>query len=187
MVSLAHSSTMPAHDVECAMTLARIEAFRRIRLGRFAAPERDDLIQDLLVGVVSRWRRFDSHRAKFATFFSLVVRREATSISRSQRAVKRGSGRAPLSLVGHAAGSDDLLSHTSGADDFARSDLRNDVRVVVAGLPSDLQPLAWALMTESPTAAARSLSIPRQVASAQMRQVRKRFEAAGFGPRPSVA
>lgn len=182
MVAFARSMMMPASEVGPAITMARTEASRRVRLGHFAATDREDGIQDLLFGIVARWPRFDSGRAGFSTFFSLVVRHEASSLVRANGAAKRGGGRTLVSLDQRLAAGDFFPVCDSTDTDPARFDLRNDVRAVVGSLPPNLRRLARALMTKSPTAAARSLKIPRHVALAQVKQIRERFEAAGLRP-----
>ena len=181
MVAFAHDSIMSVRDVECATTIARIETARRVRLGHVVASDCDDHIQDLLVGVVAKWPRYDSHRAKFSTFFAVVAQREACSLVRSRCAAKRGGGRAPISL--DRCSSDEESLHSRDADsDPSQFDLRDDVQSVIDRLPSELRRFAYELLSKRPAAAARSLKLTRSAATAQMRELREQFEAAGLRP-----
>ena len=165
-----------------AISTAKFEAFRFVRLGALPKGEQEDAAQDILVAVLQRWPGYSSDRGAPATFLSVVARRSAASLARARTAKKRGGGRAFLTLDFHELDAESLQSrrHVSGDNEFVES--RLDVQHVVARLPRDLRRVALALMTMRPTTAARHLRMAPRTMTSKIAAIRSHFIAAGLEP-----
>lgn len=165
-----------------AISTAKFEASRFVRLGAFPKGEQEDAAQDILVAVIQRWPGYSSDRGAPSTFLSIVARRSAASLARAQTAQKRGGGRALLALDFHELDAVSLQSrpHVSGENETV--DSRLDVQHVVARLPRDLRRVAQALKTMRPTTAARQLRMAPRTMTAKIAAIRSHFIAAGLEP-----
>lgn len=161
-----------------AISAAKFEASRFVRLGALPMGEQEDAAQDILVAVLQRWLGFESGRGAPATFISIVARRRACSLARARTAQKRGGGRAHLSI------SNGTIEATDNKASFAitRVEARTDVQSVVATLPSRLQKACLLLTEYPPTEVARRLGISYATFRKLFSTIRTHFEAAGLGP-----
>jgi hypothetical protein len=179
MVAFTNMS-IPFTYADQAAAIASRESARHVRLGHIAPTDRGDAVQDLILAVLIRWPRFDASRAAFATFCTLVIKREAVSLSRMRRAVVRGGRCKHVSLDQCMATGG--IQHALASPDrgFVRVDVRLDVRAIIDRLPAELQHTARLLMSMTASEAARRLSVPRHVILSQINLIRRSFVAAGW-------
>lgn len=161
-----------------AMSAARFEASRSVRLGHMPATEYEDIAQDILVAIVQKWPAYKSSRGAAATFISIVAKRSAYTLSRARVAAKRGGGRRSISLSDCPIKTAEYASSRTEA----QIDARSDVQSVVATLPSRLRQVCSLLSEFPPTEAARRMRVSQATFRKLVSTVRTQFEAAGLGP-----
>jgi DNA-directed RNA polymerase specialized sigma24 family protein len=165
-------------DVELVLTIADLNARRLLRLGSIRRGEVEETTQEFVTEALTRWPWFDQRRSAASTFLTLVMRRRASSMIRTQRAVKRGGDRHAIPFDRAAESFED----DSLRKDLDRALLRLDVCAVVARLPRHLQRLCHVLMANGLSAAARYLHIPRHTAIRRLAMIRRHFVTAGLQP-----
>lgn len=173
---------LQSKPLEYAISTARFEASRFVRLGAFPAADREDVTQDILIAVLQRWPGYSSDRGAPATFLSIVARRIAASMARARTAQKRGGGRSFLTLDFNELDAESLQSRRRVSEGNEIVESRFDVQHVVAGLPRDLRRVARALMTMRPTTAARHLRMAPRAMTAKIAAIRAHFITAGLEP-----
>jgi DNA-directed RNA polymerase specialized sigma24 family protein len=163
-------------DVELVLTIADLNARRLLRLGSIRADDLGDVTQEFVTEALTCWPWFDQRRSAAATFMTLLMRRRASSMVRTRRAVKRGGDRRslPLDQITQSLEPDHHRSH------FDQALLRLDVRAVLAGLPLHQRRLCGLIAQMSVSAAARKLRVPRHSLLRQIQQIRQRFVNAGM-------
>jgi DNA-directed RNA polymerase specialized sigma24 family protein len=178
LVGLLPPSPLAGPDVTLISAIADLNARRLLRLGSIRRDDFEDLTQEFVTEALTCWPWFDQRRSAAATFMTLVMRRRASSMIRTRRAVKRGGDRHAIPFDRAAESFED----DSFRKDLDRALLRLDVCAVVARLPRHLQRLCHALMANGLSVAARTLQIPRHVAIRQLALIRKHFVTAGLQP-----
>ncbi len=149
--------------------LAGRKANAFVRRCGFATAEREDVASRLVLTFITRWPKFDSHRASIRTFASRVMDKELVSILRYRLAPSRREQEVP------AAG--------SVPSSAARGRFRIDLERALARLPSAIHETALALFWYSTVETAEQLGCSRQIVQVRKRQIRKALAAAGIGPR----
>jgi DNA-directed RNA polymerase specialized sigma24 family protein len=164
-----------------------------IRRPEFRKQDREDLRQDLLVGLLEGLPRFDPGQGHRNPFVTTVIERTAASLVQRARAKKRDC-RSLCSFNARneaAAGAPGELAETVGQrehdarrgrhprTDHELSQLRIDVAEVLGFLPEHLRARALQLMRSSKTQTARNLGISRSTLQESIRVIRAVFDDAG--------
>ena len=149
----------------------RIEAIYRTRLARtFHAraifpDDLADLVQEFLLRVLIRSRRYQPHRSSWPTFVELQFRSVVTDTLRRQRALKRGYGRTVDLDDRHA------VEHPWQIIDFTI-----DLAETVRRLPGDRRRLVCELQSDTVAGVARRRGVSRDWVRAEIRQLRRALE-----------
>jgi RNA polymerase sigma-70 factor (ECF subfamily) len=171
---------------------------RKVRqiIGRagFTKQDRQDLEQELIARLLHSLRSFDPKQAHRKAFVTAVVERDVANILRDKQAEKRDHRRigslhvmievteeGPTELadtIGDREFNARRCRDPRSAEDLAQ--LASDLAEVVAALPDELRDLAERLKTESISAIAREVGVPRTTLNDTVRRLRQRFEQAGL-------
>lgn len=171
---------------------------RKVRqiIGRagFHQQDRQDLEQELLTRLLHSLKSFDPNQAHRKAFVTAVVERDVANILRDKQAEKRdhrriGSLQVTIEITDN--GPTELAETIGDRELNARrcrdprspdnlAQLACDLADVVAALPQELRDLAERLKTQSISAIAREVGIPRTTLNDAVRRLRKRFEQAGL-------
>ncbi len=116
--------------------------------------DRHDLAQELLLELQRQRPRFNPARSSSSTFANRVFRNRSIGLIREARATKRAHTREPGIL--------EFDQQIGASDDAGLRDLRFEVRLFVASLPLDLQPLAELLQVGSQKEARQELGLSRR-------------------------
>lgn len=172
--------------------------FRKVRqiIGRvgYTAQDREDLEQELLVRLVQSLKSFDPNQAHRKSFVTAVVERAFANLLRNARAAKRDHrriGSLNVTIEVTAEGITELAETIGDREYNARrcrdprsagelAQLASDLAKIVAALPEELRDLAERLKTESISAIARNVGVPRTTLNDKVRRLRQRFEQAGL-------
>jgi RNA polymerase sigma factor (sigma-70 family) len=148
---------------------AEVHTASAIHARRLQIDDREDVIQDALLGLCYQIGRFDPARSSIRTFVEHVVQSRITSALRRQSAIKRRI-QEPLPMLGGAL----------------RFDLSTEVQTDVLRALAQLSPhdrmVAMMLVEMSPAAAARSLQIARSTLYIAIARIRAVFVEAGLYP-----
>lgn len=163
---------------------------------RAAGYERADVEQELALGCLQRFRRYDPRRSSPKTFINVVGRSRVASIVEKARAQKRDYRVCQASLndivltsMGQVERietvSTDTYEARLGRQSQPAEELLNlhiDVERAVARLVPELRVLAEALMVEeSADAVARKLRLGRSTVYRRLGALRDNLQAAGLG------
>lgn len=131
------------------------------------AADRDDIEQDLTIEVLTRLPDFDPERAGRDAFVRMVLAHAAADWLRRWN-------RRPVPVP---------VAPTDTVPDPRAVDPADAAAVaeILAGLPEDLRAVTNLMPTETVAAIARALGISRSTAHRRVRELRARFEQAGFG------
>jgi RNA polymerase sigma-70 factor (ECF subfamily) len=165
---------------------------RKVRqiIGRagFTKQDRQDLEQELIARLLHSLRSFDPKQAHRKAFVTAVVERDVANILRDKQAEKRDHrriGSLHVMIEVTEDGPTELAEFNArrcrdprSAEDLAQ--LASDLAEVVAALPEELRDLAERLKTESISAIARAVGVPRTTLNDTVRRLRQRFEQAGL-------
>ena len=186
---------------QCAPRLGRFEfgiVKRKVRqiIGRagYTRQDREDLEQELLARLLQGLKSFDPDVAHRKSFVTAIVERAVANILRNARAEKRDHRRiSSLQLLVEVTDDGPTeLAETIGDREYNRlrcrdprsdeelSQLNTDLADVVAVLPEELRTLAERLKTQSISAIAREIGVPRTTLNGAVRHLRQRFEQAGL-------
>jgi RNA polymerase sigma factor (sigma-70 family) len=144
---------------------AKVHAARAVRAGFVHCNDREDLIQDALLGVWQQLRRFDAERASMGTFVERVVSSKLTSSVRKRRAAKRQTC--------------ELVIDVADLRNFAHEiEVRLDVEPVLDRLQPFDRMVATLLIDHTPTEAADALEITRSTVYRSISRVRSAFARA---------
>jgi len=140
--------------------------------------DRADLEQELVLGLLEDWPRFDPAKAHRRTFVYRVIQDKAASMVRARRRFKRGHGLSfsPLSDGQESPGS----GRGSGRNGSERLQLALDTAEVVSRLTTERQDLCVRLKADSIAEVARQLKISRSAVYSRLRCVRPLFESSGM-------
>ncbi len=142
----------------------------------FTRSDRDDLQQDLYLGLLSGMRRYDPARASGRTYASLILRRKISAIVESARAQRRDRRRVHDGL--------DLNLLPSRNPTPEQIDLRLDLPKVIARLPALDQRVAEALADVDQAKTARQLRLTRQQLRSARARIADHFVARGLAEKP---
>lgn len=149
--------------------LADRKANAFVRRCGFAADEREDVSNQLLLSFLLRWPKFDAGRASVRTFASRVMDKELSSLLRHHLAPSRRE--------------QELPQQTPTVSAAEREQFRIDVERALATLPAAIQETALALFWCSTLEAAEELRCSRQIIHLRKRRIRRALVSAGIGPR----
>lgn len=160
----------------------------------YTRQDQEDLEQELLARLLQGLQSFDPDVAHFKSFVTAIVERSVATLLRDKQAEKRDHRRigslhvlievtqdGPTELgetVGEREFNARRCSDPRGADDLAQ--LTSDLAEFVAALPAELRELAERLKTQSISAIAREVGVPRTTLNDTVRRLRQRFEQAGL-------
>lgn len=172
--------------------LIKRKAKQLCRLSEFTTSDREDIAQDLTLALLKQAGKYDPSRASIDTFGDRVINNAVRMLLRHRRRKIRAEGFRTLSLstvVFEAdSGAVTLGDVITDGDNGRRlgttprdPDLERDVAEAMELLPPDLRILAEALTEDCPAHAAKKLGISRSTVYDRVKQIRKRFERAGFG------
>ena len=158
----------------------------------FTRQDQADLEQELLTRLLQGLRSFDPNVAHRKSFVTAIVERAVANILRDAQAEKRDHRRigslqvlievtedGPTELsetVGEREFNARRCSDPRSADDLAQ--LTSDLADFVESLPAELRNLAERLKTQSISAIAREVGVPRTTLNDAVRRLRQRFEQA---------
>jgi RNA polymerase sigma-70 factor (ECF subfamily) len=185
----------PPQEVDrFARGLIRRKAKQIIGRAGITAQDRDDLEQELILGLLKRRRSYDPRRGRSTTFSRLAVAHTLANLLRANAAKKRATGKI-TSLSQQVTTGDGVRTElgqtlAEGNEDKHRgpfrrapdevADLAQDLAEVVEQLPARLRDLAQRLKIDSLAQVARDLGKPRSTVASWVRELRQRFEKAGL-------
>lgn len=170
------------------------KAAELVGLAGFTPQDEESIRQDLTARVLQSQSAFDPQRGIRPKFVKAIVERQAATLLRAQRAVKRDhrsvkslsasivvEGEAPTTLA-------NVISHRELDARLSRerrsetqlANLASDMAQLIATLPAPWQELLELRKQHTMEEAARILQIPRTTLNGWMTQIRERFEEAGF-------
>ena len=185
----------------CAPRLGRFEfgiVKRKVRqiVGRagYTRQDKEDLEQELLTRLLQGLRSFDPDVAHRKSFVTAIVERAVATILRDAEAQKRDHRRISSlqRLVNLTDEGPTELAETIGDREYngrrcrdPRSDedlaqLVTDLAEVIDSMPGELRDLAKRMKTQSISAIAREIGVPRTTLNDAVRRLRQRFEQAGL-------
>lgn len=185
----------------CAPRLGRFEfgiVKRKVRqiVGRagYTRQDKEDLEQELLTRLLQGLRSFDPDVAHRKSFVTAIVERAVATILRDAEAQKRDHRRISSlqRLVDLTDEGPTELAETIGDREYngrrcrdPRSDedlaqLVTDLAEVIDSMPGELRDLAERMKTQSISAIAREIGVPRTTLNDAVRRLRQRFEQAGL-------
>jgi RNA polymerase sigma-70 factor (ECF subfamily) len=195
------ASSTNGYGPQCAPPLGRFEygiVKRKVSqiIGRagFTRQDRKDLEQELIARLLQGLKSFDPKVAHRKIFVTTVVERAFRNVLRDKQAEKRDHRRIcslHLQIQVTDDGPTDLAKSISDRELDSRrrrdprsaeelSELASDLDEVLASLPEELRDLAERLKTQSISAIARELGVPRTTLNDRVRQLRKRFQHTGL-------
>jgi DNA-directed RNA polymerase specialized sigma24 family protein len=152
----------------------------------FAAHEREDIEQDLLLHVWMRRTRFDASRGSPGSFATIVARSQAISKVRHRMCAKRSPLREQCSLNQHVVDGDGrtVEVHETIAGEpgtaAASHDLRQDVATILASMSALHRAIAVALGNGTLNVVVRERNIQLEDVERHIAEIRKTFEDAGM-------
>lgn len=153
-------------------TLVQCKARQLVGKAGYTRQDLGDIEQDLWADFFEHVPQFNPRRASMNTFAAHVIETKMRKLLRTRRAKFR-----PSPIERHETLGQD--EEDRGAVD--RAHLAFDVDTVVRGLPSKLRQVATLLKTQSVSAVARRLGIPRRtLRSRYLRELRQIFLAHGL-------
>lgn len=145
--------------------------------------EASDLVQEVLLRVMSRIRQYDPRRATLRTFVARIAESALLDEARRRSAAKRNPFRESFSLDGRFRGQGD--SANRGTPDVKDSDARESERLrdlkidlaeALSALPADLRQLAEDLREWTPAEAAERAGVHRGTVHRRLASIRRRWE-----------
>jgi RNA polymerase sigma factor (sigma-70 family) len=166
---------------EVAIRAIRCLVRQAIHQGCFRRDQFDDLVQDAVVHLLQKARRFDPGRASWSTFCSLVVRNFLSRLKTNRRPCTEAFDDDPQSPH-HASqvGESQSLARrfTRYRSEQERIEFEEDISTVLEQLPELLRDVCQGLMDESNVEqAAKQLGVSRQTVYRRKASVRERFIA----------
>lgn len=170
---------------------------RKVRqlIGRagFKWQDKEDLQQEIMARLLHSMKSFNPARGHRKAFIVAAVERSVASMLRDHQAPKRHHpGVVSLQQPRELEGSPTVLAQTISDRELqarvcrhprsveALARLGFDLTEVFNTLPDDLRELAERLKTQSISAIARAMDIPRTTLVESVRQLRQRFDGAGL-------
>jgi RNA polymerase sigma factor (sigma-70 family) len=153
------------HSYSMAKRVAQVRCTAAIRLLRTEGLDREDLEQEVLMGVWTAVSRFDPLKASIRTYLETVIGRNVASTLRKARSKKRTSRK---------------TSQSDSIQVFLRIDLRIDIDRVLSELSARDRQVAQLLPEYRPTDVARILRLSRPVVYRSIDRIRSALARAGF-------
>ena len=149
----------------------------------FAPDEDEDLAQELILHLLTKWSKYDPAKGKPTTFIQNVIDTKVCELIREQSDPKRDFRRiCSISDVRDAA-EYGLLDGVRGQPEMSDQelvDLQIDIAEITARFPQELKQIAELLKTKCPNAIAQELGIPESTVRNRIEQIREHFERAGY-------
>ncbi len=165
--------------------LARIDYRMRQLASQFGLSEheREDYRHDMVVELLSAFKRFDPHKAKRQTFVNRVLDKFVKHAIRGRYTRQRRACDSPVHFEDIGPGYQFVVNDTRAGqlNEQGLCELRLDLHAAIARMPERLQRVCRLLMTFDPAEAARQLGICRQSVYRNMREIRERLIRAGLG------
>ncbi len=157
--------------------------YRAERLGKrfFLTPEdKEDLKQEFIVELLKAEPRFDPERNRRTTFISGVLDLHYKRVVRQRTRRARLATFCPLNQGETTPDGAFRTEDPHGTEDLRRTDLRMDVKAVMASLPVRARQVCQLLMTHSAAETARKMGLSRPTIMRETRAIRPYFEKAGL-------
>lgn len=169
---------------EYTTTLIRLKARGLVGNYGFTKSDREDIEQDLTLGLLTRLRCFDPDKARSATFVRMVVDDCAASLIRKRKArvrdYRRSTSLDELQELIDQEESENLAELSY--DDREQRELAIDLAEALKQLPDDLRAIAEVLRDGGNLAeVARAHGLTREAARWRVRKVREHFAQLGLG------
>lgn len=148
---------------------AEVHAARAVSSRRICPDDREDVVQDALLGVWRALPSFDPTRASVSTYIERVVQSKITSSIRDRRALKRRF-------------SEPLTELQEARDAITAIHYEVDLQRALDRLSPYDRMVATLLVDQTPAEAARSLGIARSTLYVIIARIRKVFVDAGVYP-----
>jgi RNA polymerase sigma factor (sigma-70 family) len=146
---------------------AEVLAGAAISSGRVRRDDREDVIQDALLGLWRELPRFDADRSSIGTFVDRVISSKVASSVRDRRAAKRRLG-------------DDLAPGLEAHQETGEIEFRSDVERVLARLRPFDYLVSTMLAEHSPAETGRLLGVSRSTVYLAIGRIRESFVAGGL-------
>lgn len=151
-----------------ALRAVQVRGAAAVATGRATAADREDLEQEVFLGLWTALRQYDPSRASLRTFLERVADKLFASLLRRRRSavlIER--------LDGH---------RLATADGIPAVQFRVDFERVLAPLDDSDRALALLLVDHGPTEISRMLGIARSTVYARIARLRRALREAGYGP-----
>jgi len=176
---------LSAEQVVDDYALARIDYRVRELTSQFdlSEDEKEDLRHDMVVELLSAFKRFDPDKATRETFINRVLDKFVKHAIRVRCTRQRRACDSPIGFDDIAPGYESAVNDTRSGqlNEQGLCELRLDLRAAIARMPERLQRVCRLLMTFNPTETARKLGICRQSIYRNIREIRGRLIRAGLG------
>lgn len=146
---------------------AEVLAGAAISAGRVRRDDREDLIQDALLGLWRELPRYDADRSSLGTFADRIVSSKVASSIRDRQAAKRRLG-------------DELPPELEAPQDTVEIEFRSDVERVLARLRPFDHLVATMLAEHTPAETGRVLGVSRSTVYLAIQRIREVFVAGGL-------
>jgi len=156
---------------------------RRLAGGLFGGTASwEDLRQELLLDLVTRWRKFDPSRGSDNAFIELVTQRRAATLIRHQKAASRGGGRSASQYLDTDPLDENDERRAPIPCERAQLELKWGVETALSLVPPDIRRFCELLKSGSIVGAARQMGITRHRAHQWLLYLRQHFAALGVVP-----
>ncbi len=170
--------------------IVRLKANRLVKSAEFAATERQDVEQELILRWLTRRGRFDAARGRLETFADVILNNAIRTMLEARRAGKRDERLCIYTLddsIDKQAERGMTRHETYNQDDYFQAmgvrkcppeelyDLRLDVGQALRRLSPRQRELAQRLMNQTVSEAARSMKISRTTLYAWLKPIREVF------------
>ena len=182
-VSFHRSPTDTSHLIDD-YALARIDF--RVRQLRFqfdlSDEDQEDLRNDMVVELLSAFKRFDPDKSKRETFINRVLDRFVLYVTRQRCTQQRRASDSPIGFDDVSAGFQPTINDPRRGESNEQDlrELRLDLPEVIAKLPDDLQQVCEVLARKSGRAAAKELGISKSSLYRAVADIRKHFISWGY-------
>ena len=176
---------------ESVQKLIKYKAQRMIGKAGLTQSDIDDITQELWLDIIRRLPRFRPDRAQRNTYVSRLIDHQLATILRHRRTAMRDCRRCsslnePVKF-GQTTERADLIDQNvharrtgSNCQTDEDTDLASDIRAIMAKMPPQMQELCQRLITDSQSAIARDIGVPRTTLQEKIEKIRRRFENGGL-------
>lgn len=154
----------------------RRKARRLVGRASFSASDREDIEQELMLGVLKGMRNFQPERGRFEPFVSTILCRAANSLLRAQNARKRQNvyRHQPLDMDRNYSAMGGNVGRVEPFHEVC-VDLAHDVTAIVDQLPRRMRELAESLKHETIGEIARRDNVSRSAIYGRIARLRKAY------------